>query len=159
MTSDVAAFPAVRRERVLSASPAAVYRAWLEPDLLRRWLAPGGMEVARAEVDARVGGRYRVWQSSAGRPVGGFDAELLELVPHERIVFRWGFVGPDREAGPVFDSLLTVTLRGTADGGTRLVLAHERLDALAAAMPMVAEQVGGGWDEVLDRLAVLAPTP
>jgi uncharacterized protein YndB with AHSA1/START domain len=89
------------------------------------------------------------------RAVGGFEAELLELVPDERIVFRWGFVGPDRDAGPAFDSLLTVTLHEAPGGGTRLILVHERLDELAAAMPDVAKQVGTGWDSVLDQMAVV----
>ncbi|GIH94650.1 SRPBCC domain-containing protein [Planobispora siamensis] len=152
MTTDLAAFPVVRRERVLSAPVHAVYRAWLDPAILQRWLAPGAPECARVEVDERVGGRYRIRQTDSDQPVGGFDARLLELVPDRRIVWRWGFIGPDREAGPVFDSLLTVTLDGTPEGGTRLVLVHERLDALAIALPHVAEQVGAGWDGVLNQL-------
>jgi uncharacterized protein YndB with AHSA1/START domain len=154
MTTDPAAFPTVRRERVLSAPPHAVYRAWLTPETLQRWLAPGALECVRAEVDERVGGRYRIWQTDSDQPVGGFDAQLLELLPDRRIVWRWGFIGPDRDAGPVFDSLLTVTLDEMSDGGTHLVLLHEQLDALAAAMPQVAEQVGAGWDSVLDQLMV-----
>jgi uncharacterized protein YndB with AHSA1/START domain len=150
-TASTARFPAVRRERTIAAPPAAVYRAWLEPEILKQWLAPGGLEFDRAEVDERVGGRYRIWHSQAGTPAGGFEAELIELVPGERIVFRWGFVGPDRDAGPRYDSLLTVTLQPTP-AGTRLVLVHEQLDALAAALPAVAGQVGGGWDSVLDQL-------
>lgn len=154
MSSDTTAVPAVRRERVLAAPVHTVYRAWLDPDILRRWLAPGSLECTRAEVDERVGGRFRIWQTDSDHPVGGFDAELLELVPDRRIVWRWGFVGPEREAGPGFDSLLTVTLDATPDGGTLLVLVHERLDALNAAMPHVAARIGGGWDGVLDQLAV-----
>ncbi|GIH77103.1 SRPBCC family protein [Planobispora longispora] len=152
MTSELAVFPAVRRERILPAPVHAVYRAWLDPAILRRWLAPGSPERAHAEVDERAGGRYRIRQTDSDQPVGGFDAELLELVPDRRIVWRWGFIGPDRDAGPVFDSLLTVTLDETPAGGTRLLLVHERLDALAVALPHVAEQVGAGWDGVLGRL-------
>jgi uncharacterized protein YndB with AHSA1/START domain len=147
-------FPAVRREITLSATPHAVYRAWLTPEILQRWLAPGDLTCARAEVDERVGGRFRVWQTAGDQPAGGFDAEILELVPDERIVWRWGFTGPARESGPTFDSLLTVTLDATADGGTRLSLLHERLDALAEALPHVAAQVGTGWDSVLHQLGV-----
>ncbi|MBG0823918.1 SRPBCC domain-containing protein [Planomonospora sp. ID91781] len=153
MTTDLAAFPAVRRERVLSASVHAVYRAWLDPAILQRWLAPGSLEGVRAEVDERPGGRYLIRQTDSDQPVGGFDAQLLELVPDRRIVWRWSFIGPDRDAGPVFDSLLTVTLDEAPEGGTRLTLVHERLGALAATLPQVAEQVGDGWDGVLDRLA------
>jgi uncharacterized protein YndB with AHSA1/START domain len=142
----------VRLERIIPAAPHQVYRAWLNPDLLRRWLAPGGLEVKRAEVDERVGGHYRVWQADSGSDVGGFECELLELVPDQRIVFRWGFAGPARGDGPVFDSLLTITLREAPDSATALTLVHERLDELAAAMPDVARNVGPGWELVLEKL-------
>jgi uncharacterized protein YndB with AHSA1/START domain len=142
----------VQLERTIPAKPAAVYRAWLEPELLRRWLAPGGLEVARAEVDERVGGRFRIWHADASADVGGFDCELVELEPDRRIVYRWGFVGPQRTDGPTFDSLLTVTLGETPDGGTALTLVHERLDDLAAAMPQVADGVRPGWESVLGKL-------
>ena len=146
---------AVRLERTIAAPPGRVYRAWLEPDMLRRWLAPGGMHVTRAEVDARPGGHFRIWHADSGTEVGGFDCELIEVVPDERLVFRWGFVGPDRTDGPVYDSLLTITLRAAADGGTDLTLLHERLDQLAADLPQVAENVRPGWDDVLKKLASL----
>lgn len=152
MTGMTAEHAVVRLERTIPAPPQQVYRAWLDPDLLRRWLAPGGMEVKRVEIDERVGGYYRVWQADSGSDVGGFDCELLELVPDQRIVFRWGFVGPERKAGPVYDSLLTITLREAPGGGTALTLLHERLEDLAEAMPYVAENVEPGWELVLDKL-------
>jgi uncharacterized protein YndB with AHSA1/START domain len=147
---------AVHLKRTIAAPPDRVYRAWLEPDLLARWMAPGVFEVTRAEVDERVGGRLRIWHAGPEGDVGGFEAELLELVPGERIVFRWGFVGPDRLAGPTYDSLLTITLREAPDGATELALVHERLDELAAALPDVADNVGRGWELVLDKLEQLA---
>lgn len=95
---------AVSLERMIPAPPARVYRAWLDPGLLVRWMAPGSCTLTRAEVDERVGGHYRIWHADpAGTEVGGFDCELAELVPDQRIVFRWGFVGPQRRGGPVFD--------------------------------------------------------
>jgi uncharacterized protein YndB with AHSA1/START domain len=143
----------VRLERIIPAAPHQVYRAWLDPDLLRRWLAPGGLEVKRVQIEERAGGHFRVWQADAGSDVGGFDCELIELVPDQRIVFRWGFVGPERTGGPVFDSLLTITLREAPDGGTALTLVHERLDELAAAVPDVAKNVGPGWELALAKLS------
>jgi len=110
MTAKTQGRAAVRLERTIPATPHQVYRAWLEPELLRRWMAPGGLEVTRAEVDGR----------------------------------------------PCYDSLLTVTLREAPDGGTVLTLVRERLDALAAAMPQVAENVGPGWESALGKLAAVA---
>jgi uncharacterized protein YndB with AHSA1/START domain len=149
----------VRLDRIIPASPSEVYRAWLEPGLLRRWLAPGGLEVTRVHVEERAGGHYRIWQAESGSDAGGFECELLELVPDQRIVFRWGFAGPDREAGPVYDSLLTITLRDAAAGGTALTLVHERLEQLAEAMPEVAANVGPGWEQVLAKLTATIGQP
>jgi uncharacterized protein YndB with AHSA1/START domain len=149
------AAPVVRLQRVIPASPHQVYRAWLEPGQLRRWLAPGELEVTRIEVDERVGGHFRVWQGSQGHEGGGFECEILELVPDHRIVFRWGFVGPARREGPVFDSVLTITLDQTGDGATALTLVHEQLDALHDAMPDVSANVRVGWDMVLAKLTAM----
>lgn len=143
----------VRLQRTIPATPERVYRAWLEPELLRRWLAPASFTVTRAEVDERVGGHHRIWQAGADGDVGGFDCELLELVPNQRIVFLWRFVGPERIADPAHDSRLTITLREAPGGGTALTLVHERLDAIDAAMPGMAENAKRGWDQALEQLA------
>jgi uncharacterized protein YndB with AHSA1/START domain len=156
MTTDTPARPAVRLQRTIPAAPAQVYRAWLEPDLMRRWLSPAGFEVTRAEVQEHVGGRYRIWQASTDGRVGGFECEILELCPAERIVFHWGFVGPDRSAGPRYDSLLTVSFEDAPGGETTLTLVHEQLDALHAAMPDVADSVAIGWSMALEKLASAA---
>src|SRR5215204_1717661 len=76
--------PAVRIERIIAAPRERVYRAWLEPDLLRQWLAPGSLEMSRAEVEETAGGHFRIWHTSGGEPVGGFECELVELVPNAR---------------------------------------------------------------------------
>jgi uncharacterized protein YndB with AHSA1/START domain len=151
MNPDTRTTPTVQITRIIPAPPDRVYRAWLDPDLVMRWMAPGSLAATRVEINERVGGDYRVWQAADGVDGGGFDAELLELVADHRIVWRWGFVGPDRRHGPVYDSRLTVTLE-EAPGGTRLNLVHERLDALAEARPDVADNVSVGWEDVLGKL-------
>ena len=153
MTSTTPDQRAVRLQRTIPAPPDRVYRAWLEPDLLRRWPAPPGLVVSRAEVDERVGGAHRIWHAHGDVEAGGFESELVELDPAKRIVFRWGFVGPERLDGPHYDSRLTITLNETADSATDLTLAHERLDELEAGMPGMADSVAVGWDYTLDVLA------
>jgi uncharacterized protein YndB with AHSA1/START domain len=148
-----AAETVVRIERTIAAPPHKVYRAWLDPDMVQRWLAPGGLTVKRAEIDERVGGRYGIWQADQDSDVGGFECQLLELVPDRRIVFHWSFVGPARTDGPTFDSLLTITLREAPGNATVLTLVHERLESLATGMPDVAGNVGRGWELVLGKLA------
>jgi uncharacterized protein YndB with AHSA1/START domain len=142
----------VQVRRTIAAAPERVYRAWLDPELLRQWLAPRSLEVTRAEVDPRVGGQFRVWQASPeGEAAGGFQAEVLELEENRRLVFRWGMVGPERLAGPAFDSVLTIELRDTGDG-TELTLTHERLEELYQAMPDLAADFPIGWEQALDKL-------
>lgn len=152
MTSQGRTQSVVRLERTIPASIHQVYRAWLDPQLLIKWLAPGDLRVTQAEVDERVGGRFRIWQRSEDGEVGGFESEIIELVPPDRIVFRWGFVGPERADGPQFDSLLTVSLAEAPYDQTKLVLVHERLDKLHAALPDIADSVGVGWDMALEKL-------
>lgn len=144
---------AVHIERTIPAPPDEVYRAWLDPEILARWLSPGPFEVVRAEVDERVGGRFAIWHGQGDEDAGGFECELLEVVPGRRIVFRWGFVGPQRKEGPTFDSVLTVTLAEAVGGTTALTLEHERLEDLASAMTEVADNVAPGWEVVLDKLS------
>jgi uncharacterized protein YndB with AHSA1/START domain len=145
---------AVVLQRTFAAPPERVFRAWLHPEVLARWMAPGSLRVTHAEVDERVGGRLRVFHAGAdGRDAGGFDAEIVELSPNERIVFNWAFVGPDRVADPALDSRLTVTFAPAPDGRTAVTLVHERLDALTAARPEVGRNVETGWGLALDELA------
>jgi uncharacterized protein YndB with AHSA1/START domain len=154
MTPMTAEQAVVRLERTIPAPPHRVYRAWLEPDLAVRWMAPASFEATRIEVDERVGGAFRIWHSGPdGAPAGGFEAELLELVPDERIVFLWRFVGPERVADPAHDSRLTITLRAAPEGATALTLVHERLEAIDAAMPGMADAARVGWGQALDALA------
>lgn len=146
------ALTAVRLQRRISAPPEAVYRAWLDPALIKQWFATGENHVVDAEVDERVGGAHRAWQAAPdGTPIGGYESEIEELVPNERLVFRWGFCGPDRAAGPVYDSRLTVTFAPDGDA-TLLTLHHERLDTLHKTLPHVAAQIETGWNAVLDKL-------
>ena len=148
----------VRLERTIAAPPERVYRAWLDPMLLARWMSPGPFELTRAEVDERPGGHYRIWhtETATGTPSGGFEATITDLVPSQRLAFDWGFAGPERQDGPVYDSRLTLTFAAAPGGATLLTLVHERLGALAAAMPEAAASVGAGWEDVLGQLAGLA---
>jgi uncharacterized protein YndB with AHSA1/START domain len=143
---------AVHVRRTIPASPERVYRAWLDPQQIARWFAPSGFTVHKAEVDERVGGRLRIWHVDfAGNDVGGSESEIVELIPGERIVLDWQFVGPDRTTDPVMATRLTITFAATPDG-TQLDLVHDRLDGLRDRYPSIAEQVGPGWESALDGL-------
>jgi uncharacterized protein YndB with AHSA1/START domain len=145
----------VHVRRAIAAPPERVYRAWLDPQLIARWLAPPSFTVRKAEVDERVGGRLRIWHADGdGNDVGGAESVIVELVPGERIVLEWQFVGPDRITDPATATRLTVTFTPTPDG-TQLDLTHDRLDGLRDEYPRIAEQVGPGWESALDTLVAL----
>ena len=118
---------AVHVRRTIAAPPERVYRAWLDPELMAKWFAPAGFTVRKAEVDERVGGRLSIWHADGeGNDVGGSESEIVELVPGERIVLDWQFVGPDRttdtpsgrclprpSATSRYDSLVEITWSAT----------------------------------------------
>ena len=93
-----------------------VYKAWTTPELVKRWWSAGRGEVTLAEIDLRVGGKWRyVMIASEGFEVG-FHGEYREIVPDERLVSTEVYEGmPDAEA------LDTVSLT-EADGRTTLTL-------------------------------------
>jgi uncharacterized protein YndB with AHSA1/START domain len=124
-----------------------VYRAFLEPDLVARWLAPGGSVVATATVDERVGGVHRVEMLDEHGDAHMFDSVIQELVEDERIVLIFKF-GLDAE-----ETLLTVTLRDAPGGGTEVSLDHQRVPLTG---PLNEQSVDAGWNSVLDKLEGVA---
>jgi uncharacterized protein YndB with AHSA1/START domain len=149
--SRVATWPAVRIEKLFAAAPETLFEAWLDPRLVCRWMAPGSV-TAKAEIEPRLGGHYRVAHSATGQRVGGFDATIVEMDRPNRLVFDWGMVGPPGETARRFDSRLTVTFEPTPSG-TKLILVHERFDDFATALPEIANKIEAGWSDVLDKLA------
>ena len=96
-----------------------VYKAWTTPELVKRWWHAKRGEVTIAEIDLRVGGKWRwVMQTEEGFEVG-FHGEYREIVPDERIVSTEVYEGiPDPEA---HGSLNTLTL-DDVDGRTALTI-------------------------------------
>ncbi len=128
--------------RRLAASPQQVFKAWIDPVSLRRWLAP------IAEADARVGGRFRL---EVSKPEGAHvvTGEYRELAPGRRIVMTWVYEGPMAPEGPM-EALLTVDLRH--DGAdTEISLRHEHL-----TNPVYRNAIEkGAWTKALDQLEAL----
>jgi uncharacterized protein YndB with AHSA1/START domain len=97
-----------------------VYKAWTTPELVKRWWHANRGEVTSAEIDLRVGGRWRyVGESPDGRGVA-FHGEYREIVPNERIVSTEAYEGaPDPDAKA---TLNTLTLAEVDDGRTLLTV-------------------------------------
>ena len=136
----------VTLHRVLRATPDRVYRAFLDPDAMAKWLPPNGFTGKVHEMDARVGGRYRMsfTNFSTGQS-HSFGGTYLELRPNERIVHTDVFDDPNLPG----EMQTTVTIKPVSCG----VELHVLQQGLPAVIPV--EQCYLGWQESLTLLAKL----
>ena len=136
----------IRLQRVLRAPPERVYRAFIDPDAMVKWLPPDGFTGKVHHLDARVGGSFRMsfTQFGAGA-VHAFGGEYLELVPGERLRYTDRFEDPNL-AGTIE---VTVSLRAVS-GGTDLSIEQT---GIPDVIPPEACYLG--WQESLALLARL----
>ena len=136
----------VRLHRVLRAKAERVYRAFLDPDAMAKWLPPYGFTCKVHHMDARVGGTYRMSFTSFSTGNGHtFGGEYRELVPGERIFYTDGFEDPNLPG----EMKTTITLKSVSCG-TDLNIVQE---GLPEAIPV--EMCYLGWQESLAQLAKL----
>lgn len=110
-------------KRTFNAPREKVFRAWTEPQALKRWFAPSErMSTPVAEVDLRVGGRYRIEMVNPEGKRHGVSGVYREIVPFARLVFTWAWEKDERDSG---ETLVTVEFFDRA-GQTEVVLTHER---------------------------------
>lgn len=147
-------------ERTFDAPLELVWRAWTEPEHMKRWWGPRGFTCPTAEIDFRVGGRaFAAMQSpdfNEGRPIWS-TGTYREIVPMERIVVTDSFA--DEKGGVVpathygmtgdfpLEMLITVTFEDLG-GKTRMTLRHE-------GIPAGPDREGAheGWSQSFDKLA------
>ena len=134
----------VRLHRVLRAPAERVYRAFLDPDAFARWLPPNGFTATVHEMDARVGGAFRMsfTNFSTGNS-HSFHGTYVELTPNERIRYTDVFDDP----GLPGEMAVTVKLRAF-EGGTEMEIEQS---GIPAAIPV--EMCYLGWQESLKMLA------
>ncbi|MGO4674711.1 SRPBCC domain-containing protein [Bosea sp. 2YAB26] len=144
MDKKVETAPSLTMKRRLNATPAEVYRAWTQPELLARWFGPENVRAEKAEIDARVGGHYRISMRGSDGQLHHVSGEYHEVVENERLVFSWAWIStPERV------SRVTVTLKPDGDV-TILTLLHEQFYDEAAAGRHVH-----GWTGSLVKLEQL----
>ncbi len=136
----------VQLHRVLRTRPEKVYRAFLEPDAMSKWIPPHGFTCTVHQMDAKVGGRFRMsfrnFTTGNGHAFGG---EYLELKPNELI--RYTDVFDDPNLPGVLH--VTVTLRPVMVG-TDIAIVQS---GIPEAIPL--EMCYLGWQESLAQLAAL----
>ena len=134
----------IRLHRVLKAPAERVYRAFLDPAAMCKWLPPHGFTCTVDEMDAKVGGRYHASFTNFGTGNShAFGGEYLELVPNERLRYSDRFDDPNLPG----EMVTTVTLKAVSCG-TELNIVQE---GVPDAIP--AEACYLGWQESLSLLA------
>lgn len=137
---------AVRLHRVLRTPPARVYRAFIEPDAMTKWLPPYGFTCKVEHMDVRVGGTFRMSFHSFGSGGGhSFGGEYLELVPNELIRYTDRFDDPNLPGEMAVRVALT-----QVSCGTEIAITQEGIPEV-----IPTEMCYLGWQESLAQLAKL----
>lgn len=136
----------VRFHRVLKAPPERVYRAFLTPEAVAKWLPPHGFTCTVHHLEPRVGGTFRMsFTNFTTQQSHSFGGEYLELVPHERIRHSDRFDDPNLPG----EMHVTISFRPVSCG-TELSIVQEGIpDVIPVEMCTL------GWQESLTLLALL----
>ena len=136
----------VKLHRVLSAKPERVYKAFIDADAMNKWLPPYGFTGKVTEIDARVGGGYRMsftnFSTGSSHSFGGV---YRELVPNEKLVYTDKFDDPNLKG----EMVTTVVIRA--------VMVGVELSIEQAGIPeqIPVEACYLGWQQSLEQLAKL----
>ncbi|MGU3359609.1 SRPBCC family protein [Methylobacterium sp. M6A4_1b] len=140
-------------ERLIHAAPAALYRCWTEPDLIKRWFAPKPFVVTEAETDLRPGGATRIVMRGPDGSEFPSVGVYLELVENARIVFTDAYVRAwEPSAKPFFTGIVTFEPEGEITRYTARVR-HWSAEDCAAHEAMGFHD---GWGRCADQLGELA---
>lgn len=136
----------VKLHRVLTAPPERIYRAFLNADAMAKWLPPHGFTGKVHELDAKVGGAYRMsFTNFSTGSSHSFGGKYLELVPNERIKHTDGFDDPNLPG----EMITTISLKQVLVG-TEINITQE---GIPEVIPTEACYLG--WQESLTLLAQL----
>jgi uncharacterized protein YndB with AHSA1/START domain len=144
---DIASRAVIKRR--VAAPRERVFQAWTEAEHLRRWFFPTveGNAVPHAEVDLRVGGRYRITlHASDGNITAMVGGTYHEVLPPAKLVFSWAWEAPQPDPS---ETLVTVELHEIR-GETEIIITHEHCPD-----PTAPERRTIGWSCCLERLRQL----
>jgi uncharacterized protein YndB with AHSA1/START domain len=135
--------PSLNLSRSYPVAPEKVWRAWTDAEAVKKWWGPGPEHaVSLAELDVRVGGRFRIVFGGADGTAHECTGVYREVVPNRRLVFTWCWprTTPERV------SLVTIEFKRVADG-TELDFGHEQFFDEQAR-----DSHRRGWTGLLDKL-------
>jgi uncharacterized protein YndB with AHSA1/START domain len=135
--------PSLTLTRHYPVAPEKVWRAWTDPEAVKKWFGPGpGEPVSAAELDVRVGGRFRIVFGGPDGKAHECAGVYKEVVPNRKLVFTWTWPNstPERE------SLVTIVFKSAARG-TALVFKHEKF-----IDETVRDNHQRGWSGAFEKL-------
>jgi uncharacterized protein YndB with AHSA1/START domain len=136
----------IKLHRVFRCSPEKLYKAFLDPAAMCKWLPPNGFTGQVHHIDARVGGSYKMSFTNFGNGQShSFGGEYLELVPNDKIVHTDTFDDPNMQG----EITTTITFKPVMVGTEVNVVQ----DGVPGVIP--AEMCYLGWQESLNLLALL----
>jgi uncharacterized protein YndB with AHSA1/START domain len=125
--------------RTIHASALRLFDAWTQPAQLRAWWGPRPVTCSGAEVDLRVGGRYRIDNLLPDGRTLTIEGEFQVVDPPHRLVYTW-------RAGEDQASRVTVRFE-SRDQATEVIVVHEQIPSEA-----IRESHEGGWRGCLEGL-------
>ena len=136
----------IRLHRVMRATPEKIYKAFLDPDAMAKWLPPYGFTAKVHQMDAKVGGTYKMSFTNFATGNGhSFGGTYVELTPHERIRYTDKFDDPNLPG----EMQTSITFKQLSCG-TELNIVQEGVPVI-----IPAEACYLGWQESLAQLAKL----
>jgi uncharacterized protein YndB with AHSA1/START domain len=133
--------------KTIRATPERLFDAWTQPHLLRQWWGPEAVECIDAQVDLRVGGRYRIANRLPDGRVLWISGQFERIEPPSLLVYTW-HVEPQ-------ETVERVTVRfQPGDHGTDIIVLHERI-----ADEPTRDVHERGWHECLDGLEAFITGP
>jgi uncharacterized protein YndB with AHSA1/START domain len=144
MEQRLATKPSLALNRHYPVAPEKVWRAWTDAEAVKRWWGPGpGEPVSLAELDVRVGGRFRIVFGGPDGKMHECAGVYKEVVPNRKLVFTWHWPN----STPERVSVVTIVFK-EVNGETDLLFKHEELFDEKAR-----DDHKRGWSASLDKLA------
>lgn len=145
-------------DRELDAPRSRVWKAWTDPEMMKKWWGPKGFTAPVAEIDLRLGGKYfSCMRSPEGKDFCG-TGEYLEIVPEEKLVVSDSFA--DEKGNPVsaryygmsdgWPMEMKMSVRFEDRGGKTMM--HLMYPDLSGVDQKDMEDMKKGWSESLDKL-------
>jgi uncharacterized protein YndB with AHSA1/START domain len=143
-------------KRTFDAPPEKVFKAWTDPELLKKWFAPQPWSLPEAAVDLRPGGQFRVTMRSPDGEEFPNSGVFLEVIPGRRIISTDGLTPDWKPTGQPF-MVTRIDFEPTADGGTAYTATASHWTEAAMKQH---EQMGfhEGWGQCADQLGELVKT-